>query len=416
MTVPVGPPNLAQLYRCQTGVETARGTKVTKTNRWYGMLALQRRHQLADSEEYSGTFFADLTPTRGPAIVDGTYYQLMTYEDPQLLRYAMAGGVSGSDDGNTTHGYTYTFRHSGSRDDLDTFSAEDGHPIIIFESEACFFPEFTISGDIDDPQGAWKWNSRVIGIRKELKAVLEDVAGTGGSTTTFVKSAWGQTIDALIGRWMHIKSATQATIDELWREVLDNDATSLTFTALPATMTSGDVIDLYPAFTSGISDRTRETIKGPGTKLYIDAHGGTIGTNQVTGRFISFSVTSQLNASFKRFMENVDELSSRVDRGMVRVTGQLKLEFDRRYEWDKYTDLGAVLLRIKQEGSTIDTGAGTKKAATIDVYEAVFDDPVMDRRGNNNTVTIPFRGYMDEAGQAVPLQIAIKNTQSALLA
>lgn len=414
MTVPVGPPNLRQLYRCQVGRETTRGTKATKTNRWYGMLAINRRHTLADSEEFSGTFFGDITPVRGPALVDGTYYQLMSYEDVHLFSYAMAGGLTPADDGNSTHGYTYTMVHAGTRDDLDTFSAEYGDPVMIFESESCFFPEFTISGDIDDPQGSWKWNSRVIGISKELKAVLEDVAATGGSTTTFVKTGWGQTVDALIGRWVHFKTGTAGNIG-LWREIIDNDATSVTVAALSAVQ-SGDTIDVYPGFTTGISDRTREMIKSPGTKLYIDAHGGTIGTTQVTGRFISFSVTAQLNANYKRFMENVDQLSTRVDRGMVRVTGQLKLEFDRRYEWDKYTDLGAVLLRISQTGTTIDSGAGTTKSAVIDIHEAVFDDPVMDTRGNNNTVTLPFRGYMDETGEGVPMEVRVKNKQSSWLA
>lgn len=412
MTTPIGPPNYQQLRRILTGRETIRGTKATKTNKWYGRLDLQRRQPLADSEEFAGTFFTDYTKVRGAVMVDGTYYQPMTYEDAHLLTYAMKGGVTPVTDGESTPGYLSTFRHSGTRDDLDTFSVEYGDPVMIYECEGGFFPEFTLSSDIDDAQAVWKWNSRAVAIRKELKALLEDVAATGGSTTTFVKSAWGQTIDALIGRWIHFKTGTAGNIG-LWREILDNDATSLTFAALAAVQ-AADTIDVYPGFTSGITDRTRETIKGPGTKLYLDAQGA-IGTTEQTGRFISFSITPVLGAGYKRFMDNVDEMSPRMDRGTVRVTGQIRLELDRRREWDKYIDLSPEAIRIRQTGSTIDSGAGTKKSATIDVYAAAWDDPIFDNRGNNNTATWPFRGYVD-ASEGVPLEIAIKNTQSALLA
>lgn len=414
MTTPVGLPNYQQLRRIYAGLETTRGTSATKTNKWYGRLELMRRQPLAESEEFAGTFFTDYTAVRGAAVVDGTYYQPLTYEDPHLLRYAVAGGGTPTDDGNTTHGYTHSFEHSASRDDLDTASVEYGYPGMIWKCEGLLFPEFTISSDIDDAQAVWKWNSRAIAIRKDLKAGLDDVAATGGSTTTFVKSAWGQTIDALIGSWVHFKTGTAGNIG-LWREVLDNDATTLTVATLPSAVQSGDTIDVYPLFTASISDRTRETIKGPGTKLYLDNSGGTIGTTQISGRFISFSVTSTLGAAYKRFMDNVDEMSTRVDRGTVRVTGQVRLEFDRKREWDKYKDLEPELMRIKQTGSTIDTGAGTTKSATIDLYKVYWDDPTEDVRGNNVTVTWPFRAYVDTS-EGVAANWSIKNTQSALLA
>lgn len=415
MTTPVGLPNFQQLRQILAGREVIRGTRPTLTNKWYGRLELMRRQALADSEEFAGTWFADYTAVRGAVMVDGTYYQPLTYEDPNLFGYAIKGGVTGTDDGNTTHGYTYDFSHTPTRDDVDTASVEYGHPGMIWACDGLMFPEFTISSDIDDAQAVWKFNSRAIAIRKDLKSGTDDKVATGGSTTTFIATGWGLTVNALAGAWVHFKTGTAGNIG-LFREVASNTATTLTFVnALPSSVAASDTIDVYPVFTSGISDRTRETIKGPGTKLYLDAFGGTIGTTQITGRFISFSLTSAIGAGYKRFMDNVDEMSTRVDRGTVRVTGQVRLEFDRKREWDKYKALTPELMRIKQTGSTIDTGAGTTKSATIDLYKVYWDDPTEDVRGNNVTVTWPFRAYVDTA-VGYPVKVSIKNTQSALLA
>jgi len=414
MTVPVGPPNYQQLVRTQVGVETIRGTSVTKTNKWYGRLALTRRQPLADSEDFDGSFFGDVEPVRGAMMVDGTYYQPMAYEDVHLLRYAVKGGVTPVTDGETTPGYLSTFRHTGSRDDLDTASIEYGTPEMIWACNGIMFPEFTFSSDIDDPQAVWKFNARAIGLSKDLKAGLDDVAATSGTTTTFVKTAWGLTGSAHVGAWIHVKSGTAGNIG-LWREVTANDTTSLTFAALPSAVASGDVIDVYPVFTAAVADRAREKIIGPGTKLYLDPLGGTIGTTEITGRFISWSVTSQINAAYKRFQDNVATMSNRVDRGTIRMTGQVVLEFDRKAEWDLYKAMTPSLIRIEQTGTTIDAGAGTTKSATIDLYRAVFDDPTETIRGNNVIATWPFRAYKSVA-ESVYGEYALKTTAAALLA
>lgn len=415
MTTPVGLPNFQQLRKLLVGRETVRGTKATVTNKWYGRMALRRSQPLADSEEYAGTFFADYTPVRGAVMVDGTYDQKLSYEDAHLFTYAIKGGVVPVSDAQTTPGYTSTFRHTSARDDIDTFSAEFGDPAMISEATGLLFPEWTVSSDIDDAQAVWKFSAPVIGISKDLKTGANDQIATGGSTTTFVKTGAGWVVDQWAGAWVHVKVATQAGIVGLFREVLSNTATTLTFVnALPATVTAADVIDIYPVFTAGVTDRAREDIKGPGTKLYLDTSSA-IGTTEQPGRLISFSVTSLINASYKRFMDNVDTMSNRLDRGMVRVNGQVRIEFDRKREWDNWKAMQAERIRIRQTGSTIDSGAATKKSATIDVFNAQWDTPTEDVRGNNITVTWPFRGYVD-ATQGVPIEVAIKNRQASLLA
>lgn len=412
MTTPVGGPNYAQLVRNQSGVETIRGTVATPTNKWYGKLDLQRHQALAESDDYAGTFFADYTPVRGAVSVDGTYTQQLAYEDAFLFRYGMKGAVVPVSDGNATPGYTYTFRHTATRDDLDTSSHEYGDPIMIMACQGLFFPEMTISSDIDDAQATWKLNARVAGLGMDLKAGLDDVAATSGTTTTFVKTAWGLTISAWVGAWVHFKTGTAGNVG-FWREITANDATSITFAALPAAVVAADTIDIYPVFTAGITDRVREKIAGPGTKLYLDTT--TIGTTEIPGRLISFSVTETINAGYKRFMDNVTTMSPRMDRGPIRVRGQVRLELDRKREWDKYKAMAPEKIRIRQTGSTINVSPATTKLATIDIYSAVWDDPTFDQRGNNNTATWPFWGYVDTA-QAVPLEVAFKHAGATLLA
>lgn len=414
MTTPVGGPNYAQLTRNQGGVEVIRGTAVAATNKWYGKLALQPHRPIADSEDYAGDFFADHTPVRGALSVDGTYNQQLAYEDAFLFRYGMKGGITPADDGNTVHGYTYTFRHTATRDDLDTTSREYGDPIMIYACNGLFFPEMTISSDIDDAQASWKLATRVAALSLDRKAGLDDVAATSGSTTTFVKTGWAQTIDALIGQFVHFKTGTAGNIG-LFREILDNDATSITFAALPSAVQAADTIDVYAGFTAGISDRTREKIAGPGTKLYLDTVGGTIGTTEITGRFISFSITETIEAGYKRFFDNVNTMSNRMDRGPIKVRGQVRLEMDRRREWDKYTAMTPEKMRIRQTGSALNSSPATTKVATIDVYNLVWDDPAFDQRGNNNTATWSFWGFVG-ASEAVPMEIAIKHGGATLLA
>lgn len=414
MTTPVGIPNYQQLKRTLGGVEIIRGTAVAVTNKDYANVQLSRAQALADVEEYAGTWFQDYTPTRGAVMVSGAWAQNLAYEDPHLFRYGIKGGVTGTSDGNPTPGFTYPFLHTATRDDLDTRTVEYGVPGQVWLCTGLILPEPTISADIDDASAVWKYSSPVIAISKDLKAGLDDVAATSGTTTTFVKTAWGQTISALVGQWVHFKTGTAGNIG-LFREITANDATSITFAALPSAVTAADTIDIYGGFTAGVSDRTREYVKAPGTKLYLDLVAGTIGTTEITGRFISFSVTFAANIAYKRFMDNASTMSNRVDRGPVRVSGQLRLEFDRKLEWDKYKALTASKIRIQQTGAAINVGPNTFKTATIDIYNAQFDTPTEDVRGNNITATWPFRGYVGSA-EAVPAQISIKNQQATLLA
>jgi hypothetical protein len=411
MTIINAIPNEDQLRRAYLGTEVRLGLAVAPTFRLYGDLQLNKARALADRNDYAGTYFSDYTVVRGPAEITGTYAVPLSYEDFAILpRYAVEGGGTGVSDSESTPGYAYTREPEPDNPGLDFASGEYFVPGMPFTFTGLHFPEFTVSGDIDNTEAAWMWNSQVAALTKDPKD-LTTGAATGGTTTTLVLTGAGWTVNQFAGAYTRMLDGTAGNIGQV-RKVASNTSDTLTFSsAFPSAVASGDDFEISGVFTAGITDRTRETIDFPGTKLYIDDQGD-IGTTEIPGRFISFSVTVARNSSGKRFADNPDGYT-RFGFGAFRVTGQIRLEFDRL---DEYLDWEAATpraIRIEQTGSTIDSGAGTTKKATIDIYKAVFDSFPTDTRNTNITSTITFRGYVDET-EGIPLSLTAINTLSTL--
>lgn len=407
-------PNSIALRRGYFGTEAVAGTPVAPTYRVYAALKLAATRTLADREEFAGTLFSDYTPVFGPWEIDGTLDQPLTYEDLAILpRYSLAGGSTNVDDTNTVHGYTYTRRPDPDSLNIDTATIEGGVPNMPWTAAGVMFPEFTISGDIDDSEAAWKWSSPIKAVSKDYKPTVTGVA-TGGSTTTVVKTAAGWTASAFVGAYVRMTGGTAANVGQI-REIASNDATTLTVSqAFPSAVTAADTFEISGVFTPSIADRDREIVAAPGTKLYLDLASGTIGTTLVTGRFISFSVTYQSGlTTFKRFMENISGFTAKPDLGKRRVMGQVRLEFDRLDEWNNFKNGIGNNIRIRQTGSTINVSPATTKSATIDVYNAIWSDFTEDERNSNITVTLPFTGFVDTV-EGVPFELAVKNKLSVL--
>lgn len=404
--------NERQLTRNYWGTELILGTLVPPTYRMYGDLRLTRSRPLADRDEFAGTYFADYTPVRGAVVVEGTYAQIMTYEDaPILFRHSVQGGVTPTDDTNTVHGYTWLQKPTASRKDIDYASVENGFPGLPFTVVGLHLPEFTISGDIDAADAAWMWNGPARALNKTPKALSLTTTATGGSTSTVVKTSAGWTVNAYAGAFFEATSGTAGNLGQK-REILSNTADTLTLAGyLPAAVANGDGFTISGTFTAGITDRTRETIEVPGTKVYLDTTSA-IGTTEVVGRVISFSVNYNINSNGKRFMDNATGYS-RFGFGRTRLTGQIRLEFDDRDEYDNWIAGTAQKIRIKQTGTTIDSGAGTTKYAQIDIYNAQWDSMPDDDRNGNVTLTGTFRGFVDTT-QGVPVAFTTKNKLSAL--
>lgn len=122
------------------------------------------------------------------------------------------------------------------------------------------------------------------------------------------------------------------------------------------------------AMTGSIADRSRELIRAPGTKIFVDS--ATIGSTQVTGRFIGGSVTINNNLDFKAFAEDEDDYAAnKVGRGDVTVDAQLAFEFDSDTEFANYRAAQPVerFIRIEREGSQIHGSSVVNKRIRLDM-------------------------------------------------
>jgi hypothetical protein len=407
-----GPANSVALRRASVGTELLAGVAVTPTFKLYGEMELNRTRELTSIPSYAGTRFKDYnTPIPGPWMVEGTYYQPLSYEDLAILtRYGVSGGGTGVTDGNPTPGYTYARRPHATRLQ-DAMTVEGGVPNMPWTAAGAFFPEFTISGDIEDAEAVWKWNSPIKAVSSDFDAV-ETGAATSGTTTTITKTAAGWTVNAFTGAWVLMTGGTAGNVGQ-WREIASNTATVLTLVdALPSAVAAADTFSISGTFTLGLTDRTTELVQFPGTILYVD--NTTIGTTAITGRFISFSLTFNTGiTTLKRFAENTTGFTARPDLGAIEVTGQVVLEFDRLDEQRDFENLTAKKIRILKTGSAINVGPNTFKTAQIDLYRAFFTSAEPGERNSNITRTYGVRGYVDPT-EGVPVPFTAKNTLATL--
>lgn len=164
---------------------------------------------------------------------------------------------------------------------------------------------------------------------------------------------------------------------------LDGDSTDE-----PAWMFETDMVGLSlvnTSYTGALSLQARESIAAPGTKVYIDAGGGTIGTTQVTGKIISASVTWNLNRHLKGFLENEDTMApGKSGRGARVVDAQITMEFDSDTEFANYRSATPVqrLIRLERKGSLIHATPDTYKSAIIDLAGYWSTWSPGDREGN----------------------------------
>lgn len=141
------------------------------------------------------------------------------------------------------------------------------------------------------------------------------------------------------------------------------------------------------AMTGAIADRARETIRAPGTKLYVDST--TIGSTQVTGRFIGGSVTINNNLDFKAFAEDEDDFAAnKVGRGEVTVDAQFSFEFDSNTEYANYLASQPVerFIRLEREGSQIHGSSVVNKRVRLDL-NGYWSSLEAGYRNNNKILT-----------------------------
>ena len=405
-------PNEVANKKVLAGTETVPGTAVTPTAYWLGDLSITKTADLADRMDATGGYDRRVTPRMSPATFSGTYAEDLAFENlPRTVRYWLVGDTVGVSDAETTPGYVYTQSPAFASDTIDTATLQYGVDGLTFRSTGVSHNEGTITIDVDDTDGIWKFSSNLFVRSKEpLPTVIEGVA-TGGSTTTVVDSGAAFTPDALIGRYVNVgfdSGAGQV------RQITDNDATTITVApAFDVAAAASDTYRVEASFTSGISRPDYEYIPTYGTQVFVDPLGGTIGTTEIEDRIISVNLTVGNQRTPKRFLDNPkNEVSAKTGRGARTISGQIRVEFDRFDEYNRWETLDGFQLRIYQEGTVIDSGASTVKYAQIDVPVCYFSTPTEDARENNMTMTLPFWAFLPDSDPI--LTIETKNTLAAM--
>lgn len=166
------------------------------------------------------------------------------------------------------------------------------------------------------------------------------------------------------------------------------------------------------SYTTPMTERTTEVVLARGTKIYVDTT--TIGSTQVTGKLIDFSVTVDNGLHFKAFMEDESNMAAnKVGRGAMRVNGQFTLEFDSDTEFANYRSAAPVQRKIRLEREGTQIGAGpAKNKVTLDLYGYWSSISFGDREGNL-TATFGFAGFYD-ATFANVMKLDVVNSLSTL--
>ncbi len=195
------------------------------------------------------------------------------------------------------------------------------------------------------------------------------------------------------------------------RLIISNTATVLTvdeaFDVVPSAADRYRIEAKLPA----IAIPDYEAIPTYGTQVFIDPLAGTLGTTQVLDRIISVNYTVGTSRTSKRFLNNtMNEVSSRTGRGASMISGQIRVEFDRRDEYYNWEQLNGFKLRIRQTGDVINTAPETVKLAQVDFAECYFSTPTEDARESNMTITLPFWAY----GTVDPIKVTTKTALATL--
>lgn len=170
------------------------------------------------------------------------------------------------------------------------------------------------------------------------------------------------------------------------------------------------------SYTGSINDRTTEPITARGTKLYVDTAYGSLGSTQLTGHLISWSVTGNNNLHFKAFAEDETAMAAnKVGRGERTYDFEFTMEFDSDTTaggFKNYRDGQELFVRLLREGSTIDSVAATKKSLTLDMAGFISSISFGDRDGNM-TITVGMNCAYN-ADLAYDFKAVVKNALQTL--
>jgi hypothetical protein len=161
---------------------------------------------------------------------------------------------------------------------------------------------------------------------------------------------------------------------------------------------------------------TRHKIAAKGTKVFIDAAGGTIGATQATGAIRSGSVTITNNIEEKQFSEDDTVVSADFARGEQVITAELVREMTSDTEPALARAATVRKLRIEKTGDNIGSTPTTDYRLRIDVPVFRYTPRLAPNwQGQNRIATLAGRGLRN-SGNAVPITLSAVNALATVTA
>lgn len=283
------------LRRIQAGIETTRGTAVAATKKIYGTLVPSRAQARRFPAEDRGSFTDKF---RGnPKLIEAGFALShdMLFEDAPLYAACYLNGAAASVGGAAT-GWLWNIPPDVNTDGLKTLTIEAGDETI-----------------------AWQ-----------------------GAFGTLDTSDWTLGLDDAI---------TVATAGFV-KEWLPQQPSNPNNTQGSSSYTAPGIPSTFTGFTGALSERVVESVMGWQSRLYLDAAGGTPGTTQLVGRFISaaFGVHNQ---NRRKYFGDGSAVFSKLGRGRRQIHCQITFEAIDTAQYQLFYNNSASVARIQAIGSPI---------------------------------------------------------------
>lgn len=155
------------------------------------------------------------------------------------------------------------------------------------------------------------------------------------------------------------------------------------------------------------ADETLTKVVSYGTKVYMDAIGGTIGTTQLLNRVRMISITWTLNIEEKSYIESGVDAAADFGRGWYTVDFEITTEHTSD---DIYADVRNNLqkkIRIEKTGAQIGTTPTTNYLLQIDFPAAKMRMPSFSRAGVNKVAVFGGKGERPAGGVVVNHKVVI---------
>lgn len=385
----VGIPNEDMNRQALAGIEAIKGVAVAPTHKLPGKLTLGSDRALVRTEKATGGYDRYQGLKYGNENWTGNYGASMTFQDAPLVADFTIGKVVHSAVPNTTLAYQHRAVTNFSRDDLESLTVVHGIDGYAWQATGVTAGEFTLTGDIDDADNAFKIAVPVTAKSNDPLTQFEGVA-TAGTATSVTMTGAALTASAWVGDFITLDYGSGRGAV---REITANTADTVTWT-VPVAGTdipsAGTAFLLAPSLPV-VADEDTDTISVQGARLFIDLYGGSdpIGTTEITDRMISLSLTQSLNRTQKKFWSGTSAKSSRGGRV---ITAAFTFELDHWDEYKHWREGTPLAIRVAKEGEQIDT----ESVGSTPVYQlmqwdfgtARYDTYTEGTRDNNMTVTI----------------------------